>query len=574
MTTLHSRRVSPRIQWQLEQQGLHPLLARIYAARGIVMRHELDYDFPSLLPPARLTHAGEAAVLLADAIARQAKILIVADYDCDGATACAVGIRALRAFGARVDYLVPNRFTYGYGLSPDIVDLAAKSSPELIVTVDNGIASVDGVARARELGTDHHLPGDELPAAACIVNPNQPGCDFPSKALAGVGVMFYVMLALRAELRQRDWFSAASSRSEPKLASLLDLVALGTVADVVKLDHNNRVLVSQGLQRIRQGRLTPGIAAIFRAAGRTPAQASSSDLGFIIGPRLNAAGRLADMSLGIECLITDDPGRAMNIAQQLDALNRERREIEAGMQEQALLLIEKAGADATASADPHSAAVGVSLFDADWHQGVVGIVAARIKERLHRPVFAFARGEGDGGEIKGSGRSVPGLHLRDALDLVGKRAPGLLLRFGGHAMAAGVTIRECDLPRFRELFAQVAEELLAPADRTRTLETDGGLESGYYSIATARLLEAEVWGQGFPAPLFEDEFVVESQRILKDRHLKLRLRKGAQRLDAIQFNFSHPPGNTIRAAYRLAINDYNGVQTPQLMIEHIENPSA
>jgi single-stranded-DNA-specific exonuclease len=579
MTTLHSRRVSPRVQWQLEQQGLHPLLARIYAARGIVMRNELDYDFQSLLPPARLTHAGEAAVLLADAIARQAKILIVADYDCDGATACAVGIRALRAFGARVDYLVPNRFTYGYGLSPDIVDLAAKSSPELIVTVDNGIASVDGVARARELGiatliTDHHLPGDELPAAACIVNPNQPGCDFPSKALAGVGVMFYVMLALRAELRQRDWFSAASGRSEPKLATLLDLVALGTVADVVKLDHNNRVLVSQGLQRIREGRLTPGIAAIFRAAGRNPAQASSSDLGFMIGPRLNAAGRLADMSLGIECLITDDPGRAMNIAQQLDALNRERREIEAGMQEQALLLIEKVGAEATAAAHPHSAAVGVSLFDADWHQGVVGIVAARIKERLHRPVFAFARGEGDGGEIKGSGRSVPGLHLRDALDLVGKRAPGLLLRFGGHAMAAGVTIRECDLPRFRELFAQVAEELLAPADRTRTLETDGGLESGYYSIATARLLEGEVWGQGFPAPLFEDEFVVESQRILKDKHLKLRLRKGSLRLDAIQFNFPHSPGNTIRAAYRLAINDYNGVQTPQLMIEHIENRSA
>jgi len=572
MTQIVSRRVSQRVQWQLEQQGLHPLLARIYAARGIVMRSELDYDFQSLLPPARLTHSGTAAGLLADAIGRQAKILIVADYDCDGATACAVGIRALRAFGARVDYLVPNRFTYGYGLSPDIVDLAAKSNPDLIVTVDNGIASVDGVARARELGiatliTDHHLPGDELPAAACIVNPNQPGCDFPSKSLAGVGVMFYVMLALRAELRRRDWFSEASGRSEPKLAALLDLVALGTVADVVKLDHNNRVLVSQGLQRIRQGRLTPGIAAIFRAAGRNPEQASSTDLGFMIGPRLNAAGRLADMSLGIECLITDDPGRAMNIAQQLDALNRERREIEAGMQEQALLQIEKAGADL--AADP--AAVGVSLFDADWHQGVVGIVAARIKERLHRPVFAFARGEGDGGEIKGSGRSVAGLHLRDALDLVGKRAPGLLLRFGGHAMAAGVTIRECDLPRFRELFAQVAEELLAPADRTRTLETDGGLESGYYSIATARLLEAEVWGQGFPAPLFADEFVVESQRILKDKHLKMRLRKGEQRLDAIQFNFSRAPGGTIRAAYRLAINDFNGVQTPQLMIEHFEN---
>ncbi|WP_300335417.1 single-stranded-DNA-specific exonuclease RecJ [Accumulibacter sp.] len=581
MTRILSRPVSQRVQWQLEQQGLHPLLARIYAARGIVQRSELDYEFKSLLPPARLSRSGEAAVLLADAIARQARILIVADYDCDGATACAVGIRALRAFGAHVDYLVPNRFTYGYGLSPDIVDLAAKSSPELIVTVDNGIASVDGVARARQLGiatliTDHHLPGDELPAADCIVNPNQPGCDFPSKCLAGVGVMFYVMLALRAELRRRDWFSEAGERREPKLADLLDLVALGTVADVVNLDHNNRVLVSQGLQRIRQGRLTPGLRAIFRAAGRDPAQASSVDLGFIIGPRLNAAGRLADMSLGIECLITEDHGRAMNIAQELDALNRERREIESGMQEQALLLLEKAGVEAYANphanTESNSATTGVSLFDADWHQGVVGIVAARIKERLHRPVFAFARG--DAGEIKGSGRSVPGLHLRDALDLVGKRAPGLLLRFGGHAMAAGLTIRESDLPRFRELFAEVADELLSPADRTRTLETDGKLESGYYSIATARLLEAEVWGQGFPAPLFEDEFVVESQRILKGKHLKLRLRKGVQRLDAIQFNFDKAPGNTIRAAYRLSINDFNGVQTPQLMIEHIENRSG
>ncbi|WP_291994281.1 single-stranded-DNA-specific exonuclease RecJ [Candidatus Accumulibacter sp. ACC003] len=582
MTRICSRPVAQRVQWQLEQQGLHPLLARIYAARGIVLRSELDYDFKSLLPPTRLTNAGDAAVLLADAIAEQAKILIVADYDCDGATACAVGMRALRAFGARVDYLVPNRFTYGYGLSPDIVDLAAQSSPQLLVTVDNGIASVDGVARANELGiatliTDHHLPGDELPAAACIVNPNQAACDFPSKHLAGVGVMFYVMLALRAELRRREWFSAATGRAEPKLAELLDLVALGTVADVVKLDHNNRVLVSQGLQRIRQGRLTPGLRALFRAAGRDPAQASSVDLGFMIGPRLNAAGRLADMSLGIECLITDDAGRAMNIAQELDALNRQRREIEAGMQEQALLLLDKAAAAATSDAATPDAASGVSLFDADWHQGVVGIVAARIKERLHRPVFAFARSDadgGDGGEIKGSGRSVPGLHLRDALDLVGKRAPGLLLRFGGHAMAAGVTIMECELPRFRELFAQVVDELLATADRTRTLETDGSLESGYYSIATARLLEAEVWGQGFPAPLFEDEFAVESQRILKGKHLKLRLRKGALSLDAIQFNFTQAPGNTIRAAYRLAINDYNGVQTPQLMIEHLENQPA
>ncbi|MBL8394762.1 MAG: single-stranded-DNA-specific exonuclease RecJ, partial [Candidatus Accumulibacter sp.] len=492
-------------------------------------------------------------------------------YDCDGATACALGIRALRAFGARVEYLVPNRFTYGYGLSPDIVDLAAGSGPDLIVTVDNGIGSVEGVARAHQLGiatliTDHHLPGDELPAADCIVNPNLPGCDFPSKALAGVGVMFYVMLALRAELRGRNWFAEGAGRGEPRLAALLDLVALGTVADVVRLDHNNRVLVSQGLQRIRQGRLSPGLRAIFRAAGRNPARASSADLGFMIGPRLNAAGRLADMSLGIECLITDDEGRAMNIAQQLDALNRERREIEAGMQEQALIQLAEAGAELAGETT-----AAVSLFEAEWHQGVIGIVAARIKEKLHRPVFAFARG--DNGEIKGSGRSITGLHLRDALDLVAKRAPGLLLRFGGHAMAAGVSLRESDFARFRELFAQVADELLAPADRARTLETDGGLEAAYFSLATARLLEAEVWGQGFPAPLFEDEFLVESQRILKDKHLKLRLRKGMQSLDAIQFNFDQAPGRSIRAAYRLAINDYNGVQTPQLMIEHIE-PAA
>jgi single-stranded-DNA-specific exonuclease len=566
MTRLLARKVSQRTQWQLEQQGLHPLLARIYAARGIQTRSELDYELKSLLPPALLTNTGQAAVLLADAIEAAARILIVADYDCDGATACAVGIRALRAMaghsGATIDYLVPNRFTYGYGLSPEIVDLAATMNPDLIVTVDNGIASIEGVARAGELGiatliTDHHLPAETLPAADCIVNPNQPGCAFPSKCIAGVGVMFYVMLALRAELRDRGWFN--DERKEPNLGALLDLVALGTVADVVKLDRNNRILVSQGLKRMREGKLTPGIAAIFRAAGRNPAQASSVDMGFMIGPRLNAAGRLSDMSIGIECLITEDPARAMNIAQQLDALNRERREIEAGMQEQALIHLETLQT---------SDGAGVALFDAEWHQGVVGILASRIKEKLHRPVFAFARGENN--EIKGSGRSIPGLHLRDALDLISKRAPGLLLRFGGHAMAAGVTMMEADFPKFRELFAQIAGELLSPADLTRTLETDGGLESGYCSINIARLLEAEVWGQGFPAPVFEDEFVVESQRILKEKHLKLRLRKGEHRLDAIQFNFSEAPGNTMRAAYRLAINDYNGVQTPQLMIEHID----
>ncbi|HNH24332.1 MAG TPA: single-stranded-DNA-specific exonuclease RecJ, partial [Accumulibacter sp.] len=488
------RRVAPRTQWQLEQQGLPSLLARIYAGRGIVERQELDYSWPALLPPARLTNAAAAAVLLADAIARHARILIVADYDCDGATACAVGIRALRACGARVDYLVPNRFTCGYGLSPDVVDLAAARRPDLIVTVDNGISSVDGVARARQYGiatliTDHHLPGEHLPDADCLVNPNLPYCDFPSKTLAGVGVMFYVMLALRAELRSRQWFSAASGRQEPRLAELLDLVALGTVADVVPLDRNNRILVSQGLQRIRQGRLTPGVRALFRAAGRLPTQATSVDLGFLIGPRINAAGRLADMSLGIECLITDDENRAMNIAQQLDTLNRERRQIEAEMQQQALNQL--AGTHGSVDELANDPTAALTLFDDEWHQGVVGLVAARIKERVHRPVFAFARGEN--GELKGSGRSIPGLHLRDALDLLAKRAPGLLLRFGGHAMAAGVTVRENDLPIFRELFAQTVDPLLSPADRTRTLETDGALPTACYSLSTARLLDSEVW---------------------------------------------------------------------------------
>ena len=572
MTQIKPRHVPPRLQWQLEQQGVPPLLARLYASRGVVAQNELAYDLSALIPPAQLTHAAAAAELLADAIEAEAKILIVADYDCDGATACAVGIRALRAFGAKVDYLVPNRFTDGYGLSPEIVDLAAQQSPDLIVTVDNGIASVEGVARAHELGiatliTDHHLPGESLPAADGIVNPNQPGCTFPSKNLAGVGVLFYVMLALRAELRARGAF--ADGRPEFNLASLLDLVALGTVADVVPLDRNNRILVAQGLKRMREGRLTPGLRALFSAAGRDPAKTTSQDLGFIIGPRLNAAGRLADMSLGIEALITDDEARALNIAQQLDALNRERKGIESEMQAQALAHLATLEESASPESSRASEQAGVSLFHPEWHQGVIGILASRLKEKLHRPVFAFARGAEH--EVKGSGRSIPGLHLRDALDLLAKRAPGLLLRFGGHAMAAGVTLKEVDLPRFRELFAQIAEQLLAPADLTRTLETDGGLETAYLSLQTVRLLDNEVWGQGFAAPLFDDEFIVEQQRILKEKHLKMRLRKGEHCLDAIWFNFSQTPSATIRAAYRLTINEYNGVQTPQLMIEHVEN---
>lgn len=566
MTRIVRRPVPAKLQWQLEQQGLHPLLARLYAARGVRHASELDYALSGLLPPVALKGAQDAARLLADALAAAARILIIADYDCDGATACALGIRALRLLaagsGATVEYLVPDRFSLGYGLSPAIVDLAAQYQPDVLVTVDNGIASHAGVARAKALGiatliTDHHLPGDTLPEADCIVNPNQPGCEFPSKHLAGVGVMFYVMLALRAELRARGWFAA---RPEPNLAQLLDLVALGTVADVVKLDRNNRILVEQGLQRMRAGRLCAGIRALLQTAGREPRRLTSFDLGFVLGPRLNAAGRLADMRIGIECLLTDDPAQALAYAQTLDGLNRERRQIEADMQEQALALLERTDLDDTPP--------GLVLFEPDWHQGVVGILASRLKDRLHRPVFACARGEN--GELKGSGRSIPGLHLRDALDLISKRAPGLLLRFGGHAAAAGVTLLEKDFARFQRLFAEVAAELLDPADLARRLETDGALEAGHYNLPTAQLLESQIWGQGFPAPLFADEFGVEQQRILKDKHLKLRLNKDGQIFEAIQFNFSTPPGQRARLAYRLGINEYNGTQAPQLLVEYIE----
>ncbi len=570
-----ARRTPAAATQRLEYEGVHPLLARLYAARGITRSAELDYALAALLDPATLQGAEAAAHLLADAIAADRHVLIVADYDCDGATACAVGVRALRAFGACVSYLVPNRFEYGYGLTPEVVRLAAQRRPDLIVTVDNGIASLEGVAEAKRLGiatlvTDHHLPGPALPDADCIVNPNQPGCGFPSKSIAGVGVMFYVMLATRAELRRRGWFETFPQGGEPNLGNLLDLVALGTVADVVKLDHNNRILVAQGLQRIRQGRLQPGLRALFRVAGRDPERAATFDLGFGLGPRLNAAGRLADMALGIECLITDDFARALNIAQELDALNRERRTIEAGMQDEALGLLEGIAAAERS---------GLALFDPGWHQGVIGILASRLKDRLHRPVFAFARAGsepngpatgGGEGELKGSGRSVPGVHLRDALDLVSKRAPDLLLRFGGHAAAAGLTIRERDLARFEALFEEVVAQLVSPADLTHTVETDGPLESGYMSLESARLLDAEIWGQGFPAPLFSDEFTVENQRILKDRHLKLVLRKGAARFEAIQFNFAQGVPARVRAAYRLAVNEFNGLSSVQLVLEHME----
>ena len=564
MSLILTRPVPQRARDMLVQQGLHPVLAQLYAARGVLDKGEVEGELAGLILPECLLHADRAAVLLADAIERRQRLLIVADYDCDGATACAVGVRALRAFGADVAYLVPNRFEYGYGLTPEIVELAAHAPrrPDLLITVDNGIASIEGVARANELGiatlvTDHHLPGDTLPQAACIVNPNQPGCDFPSKAIAGVGVMFYVMLALRIELRRRDWFK---DRPEFNLATLLDLVALGTVADVVRLDHNNRILVAQGLKRIRAGKLQPGIAALLRVAGREAKRASCFDLGFAAGPRLNAAGRLADMALGIECLITDDTARALNIAQDLDRLNRERREIEGGMQEQALAMLE--GLEA-------GEAYTLSLHDPSWHQGVVGILAARIKDRLHRPVIAFAAGTA--GELKGSGRSIPGLHLRDALDLVAKRAPGLILRFGGHAAAAGLTLRSEGLTQFSELFESTVRALINASDLARSIETDGPLESAYMNLDTLRLLEREVWGQGFPQPLFYDRFTVLNQRVVGEKHLKLRLQRDGKSFDAIRFNSLTPAGNSIRAAYRLALNEYNGVQSVQLIVEEWES---
>ena len=555
------RRTAPQAALDaLVEAGTHPLLARIYAARGITSAGQLTANFSDLAPLRGLHNVEHMAALLADAIASRQRLLIVADYDSDGATACAVGIRALREFGATVDYLVPNRFEYGYGLTPEIVALAKKTmSPDILITVDNGIASVEGVAAANALGmrvlvTDHHLPGATLPDAWCIINPNQPGCGFPSKNLAGVGVMFYLMLALRAELRKRDAFAG---KPEPNLAALLDLVALGTVADVVRLDDNNRILVQQGLQRIRAGKSWPGITALLRVAGRDPQRASTYDLGFVLGPRLNAAGRLDDMAVGIECLISNDHTVADRIARELDTLNRARRVIESDMHENALTIL----AD-IAPQDSHS----LCLFEPGWHQGVIGILASRLKERYHRPVIAFARG--NDGEIKGSGRSIGALHLRDALDLVSKREPGLISRFGGHAAAAGLTVRETEFPRFRTAFEHVAQELLSPADLDRVIETDGGLPAGFCTLEAARVLEERVWGQGFPAPTFDDEFSVARQRVVGERHLKLTLVKDDNEIEAMLFAHATPLPARIRAVYRVSVNEWNGAQTVQLTIEH------
>jgi single-stranded-DNA-specific exonuclease len=559
MTKITQRAYDQADADRLVAAGIHPVLARVYAARGITARAQLDNKLDQLLPFSDMRNAVAAATLLADAIAAQRKLMIIADYDCDGATACAIGVRGLRAYGARIEYLVPNRFEYGYGLTPEIVRLAHERKPNMLITVDNGIASVDGVAQAKRLGmqvliTDHHLPGDTLPDADCIVNPNQAGCGFSSKSIAGVGVMFYVLMALRAELRARGHFNGAV---EPNLAALLDIVALGTVADVVKLDNNNRRFVDQGIRRIRAGQTCAGIKALYRVAGREPGKASTYDLGFVLGPRLNAAGRLEDMSLGIECLITDDENRAAQLAQQLDALNKERRALQADMQESALAGLERF--------DPRDR-VSLCVFDPEWHQGIVGLLAGRLKDKFHRPAIAFARG--NNGELKGSGRAIAALHLRDTLDLIAKKSPALIGKFGGHAGAAGLSIREESFAEFAEQFEITVAKLLSPADLELLIETDGELDATELKLPLARELAGQVWGQGFAAPLFQGVFTVANQRVVAEKHLKLKLSQGEHEFDGIYFSHIEPMPKTVLCIYRLAINEYLGLEDVQLTLEH------
>ncbi len=597
---LVAREVPPRAAWALEQAGVHPLLARLFAARGVGSKAELDDGLALLLPPASMHGTLEAAVLLADAIAAGKKLCIVADYDCDGATACAVGLRGLRLLGAQhASYIVPDRVVDGYGLTAPIAERVKASGADVLITVDNGIASFEGVARARALGlavlvTDHHLPASvngqiELPNAHVIVNPNQPACGFESKSIAGVGVMFYVLMALRAELRKRGVFSnlaAATGRPEqgtaplggsaahevtsvgvqvtqPKLDALLPLVALGTVADVVKLDANNRRLVAQGLKRIRSHAMQAGVAALFTASGRKSEAATTFDFGFALGPRINAAGRLADMTLGIECLLTDDAARATELAKTLDAINRERRDIEGGMRDQALLIAEALVDEST---EPPPA---LCVFDASFHEGVVGIVASRLKDKMHRPAFVFAqsRAPGKEHELKGSGRSIAGFHLRDALDLVAKRHPGVLLRFGGHAMAAGCTVHVDQLTQFEAGLAQVAREWLDAATLTRRMDTDGPLDPQYRRADMVDTLHHEVWGQGFAAPVFSEELEVVSQRLVGEKHLALKLKHQGQPVDGIWFGHTQPLPPRATLAFRLDADEWNGVRRVRFLVE-------
>ena len=571
---IHVRDVPPRAVWALQQAGVHPLLAQLYAARGVKTPDELDEGLARLLSPTTLMGAKEAAVLLADAIGHNLHICIVADYDCDGATACAVAMRGLKLLGAaKVTYLVPDRVVDGYGLTATIAERVKASGADVLVTVDNGIASFDGVARAKALGmqvlvTDHHLPALTdgtigVPNADVIVNPNQPGCGFESKSIAGVGVMFYVLLALRAELRERGVFTL---QNQPKVDALLPLVALGTVADVVRLDANNRRLVAQGLKRIRSGYLPAGIASLFIAAGRKANVATTFDFGFALGPRINAAGRLADMTLGIECLLTDDAGRADELAKTLDGINRERRDIEADMREQAQL-----AADGMIDLDDEPPPA-IAIYEPSFHEGVVGIVASRIKDKLHRPTFVFAasQAEGKSHEIKGSGRSIAGFHLRDALDLVAKRQPGVLLKFGGHAMAAGCTIEEKNFELFEHTLQQVAREWLDAATLTRRIDTDGPLAAEYRRTDMVDTLHKEVWGQGFAAPTFSEEVEVVSQRLVGDKHLALKLKHQGQPVDGIWFGHTEPLPARVTLAFRLDADEWQGVRRVRFLVEAAE----
>ena len=562
---LAARRVDVRAVDRLVAAGFSPLMSRLYAGRGIDAPSALGGGPADLHPPHAMRGTAEAGRLLADAIAANRRLLVVGDYDCDGATGVAVGVLGLRAMGATVDYLVPNRFDYGYGLTPEIVDAALAhprlGRPDLLITVDNGIASLEGVARARAAGlqvlvTDHHLPGASLPEADVLVNPNQPGCDFPSKHLAGVGVMFYVLLALRAELRARGAFR---DRPEPQLAELLDLVALGTIADVVRLDRNNRLLVAAGLKRLRAGRCRPGLLALLRLAGREPRTVGSLDLGFALGPRINAAGRLSDISLGVECLLCADEEEAARLADRLDTMNRERREIEADMREEALAEV----------GEPDPGRRTLVAFRPNWHQGVIGLVASRLKERFGRPTIALARDDRHPGWLKGSGRSIAGVHLRDALDLADRRAPGALVRFGGHAMAAGLTMVEDALPRFVDALEAAVAELADPACFAPVVETDGPLAPEELALSTVAEIEHEVWGQGFPEPLFADRFRVLGQRLVKDRHLKLDLRLGTRRVAAIAFGRTEPVGDEATIAYSLQRDDWQGADGVSLVVRHV-----
>jgi single-stranded-DNA-specific exonuclease len=568
------RDAPPRSVWALEQAGIHPLLAQLYAARGVLNPQEMDDALGKLLPPSSMKGLDAAAKLLADAIAVDKKICIVADYDCDGATACAVGVRGLRLLGAQhVTYLVPDRVQDGYGLTAPISERVKASGADLLVTVDNGIASFEGVARARALGlqvlvTDHHLPASingqiELPQADVIVNPNQPGCAFESKSIAGVGVMFYVLLALRAELRTRGKFDLSQ---QPKLDTLLPLVALGTVADVVRLDANNRRLVAQGLKRVRALSSPAGLAALFVAASREAKTATTFDFGFALGPRINAAGRLSDMTLGIECLLTDDATRAQDLAKTLDGINRERREIEGHMREQALAVAESLFEDA------HEAPPAVCVFDPEFHEGVVGIVAARIKDKFHRPTFVFASSGATGHthELKGSGRSIPGFHLRDALDLVAKRYPGVLLRFGGHAMAAGCTLAEDNLATFEQGLTEVAQEWLDAATLTRRIETDGALKPEYLRADLVDTLHHEVWGQGFAPPTFSEELEVVSQRLVAEKHMQLKLKHCGKPVDGIWFGRTEPLPAHVKLAFRLDVDSWRGERRVRFLVEAAE----